>query len=110
MRSSKYDPRRQQRSGTLNKKIIGGLLLIAAVIFSASIISSIFSQSARRARTKKTAHQRWQIKLERRFCAERARAIGPQTRIPRFGVWPRIRLRRFLARQGTGARRHSVNR
>jgi len=27
----------------LNKKIIGGLLLIAAVIFSASIISSIFS-------------------------------------------------------------------
>jgi hypothetical protein len=42
MRSSKYDPRRQQRSGTLNKKIIGGLLLIAAVIFLASIISSVF--------------------------------------------------------------------
>jgi hypothetical protein len=42
MRSSKYDPRRQHRSGTLNKKIIGGLLLIAAGIFLASIISSVF--------------------------------------------------------------------
>jgi hypothetical protein len=29
MRSAKYDPRRYHRSGTLNKKIIGGLLLIA---------------------------------------------------------------------------------
>jgi hypothetical protein len=42
MRSSKYDPRRQHRSGTLNKKIIRGLLLIAAVIFIAAIISTVF--------------------------------------------------------------------
>jgi hypothetical protein len=42
MRSSKYDPRRQYRSGTLTKKIIGGLLLIAVVIFLASIISGVF--------------------------------------------------------------------
>jgi hypothetical protein len=42
MRSSKYDPRRQHRSGTLNKKIIGGLLLIVAVIFIAAIISTVF--------------------------------------------------------------------
>jgi len=42
MRSSKYDQRRQHRSGTLNKKIIGGLLLIAAVIFIAAIISTVF--------------------------------------------------------------------
>jgi hypothetical protein len=41
MRSSKYDPRRYHRSGTLNKKIIGGLLLIAAVIFVASFIGGI---------------------------------------------------------------------
>jgi hypothetical protein len=33
MRSPKYDPRRYHRSGTLNKKIIGGLLLFAVVIF-----------------------------------------------------------------------------
>ena len=33
MRSSKYDSHRYHRSGTLNKKIISGLLLIAAVIF-----------------------------------------------------------------------------
>jgi len=38
MRSSKYDPRRYHRSGTLNTKIIGGLLLIAALIFIAAII------------------------------------------------------------------------
>jgi hypothetical protein len=40
MRSSKYDPRRYHRSGTLNKKIIGGLLLIAALTFIAAIIIS----------------------------------------------------------------------
>ena len=38
MRSQKYDPRRYHRSGTLNKRIIGGLLLIAAMIFIAAII------------------------------------------------------------------------
>jgi hypothetical protein len=38
MRSQKYDPRRYHRSGTLNKKIIGGLLLTAALIFIAAII------------------------------------------------------------------------
>jgi hypothetical protein len=41
MRSSKYDPRRYHRSGTLNKKIISGLLLIAAVIFVVAIVSSV---------------------------------------------------------------------
>jgi hypothetical protein len=40
MRSSKYDPRRYHRSGTLNKKIIGGLLLITALTFIAAIIIS----------------------------------------------------------------------
>jgi hypothetical protein len=40
MRSSKYDPRRYHRSGTLNKKIIGGLLLIDALTFIAAIIIS----------------------------------------------------------------------
>jgi hypothetical protein len=43
MRSQKYDPRRYHRSGTLNKKIIGGLLLVAAVIFVVAIVSSLFS-------------------------------------------------------------------
>jgi hypothetical protein len=43
MRSQKYDPRRYHRSGTLNKKIIGGLLLVAAVIFVVAIVSSVFS-------------------------------------------------------------------
>jgi hypothetical protein len=38
MRSQKYDPRRYHRSGTLNKRIIGGLLLIAAMVFIAAII------------------------------------------------------------------------
>jgi hypothetical protein len=42
MRSQKYDPRRYHRSGTLNKKIIGGLLMVAAVIFLAAIIASVF--------------------------------------------------------------------
>jgi hypothetical protein len=42
MRSSKNDPRRQHRSGTLNKKIIGGLLMIAAVIFIVAIIGTVF--------------------------------------------------------------------
>jgi hypothetical protein len=42
MRSSKNDPRRQHRSGTLNKRIIRGLLLFAAVIFIAAIISTVF--------------------------------------------------------------------
>jgi hypothetical protein len=44
MRSSKFDPRRQPRSGTLNKKIVAGLLLVAAVIFIAAIIitSTVF--------------------------------------------------------------------
>jgi hypothetical protein len=34
----KYDPRRQHRSGTLSKKIIGGLLMIAAGVFLVVII------------------------------------------------------------------------
>ena len=38
MRSSKYDPRRSHRSGTLNKKIICGLLLAVAMIFIVAII------------------------------------------------------------------------
>jgi hypothetical protein len=38
MRSSKYDPRRYHRSGTLNKKMVGGLLLAAAMIFIVAII------------------------------------------------------------------------
>jgi hypothetical protein len=38
VRSPKYDPRRYHRSGTLNKRTIGGLLLIAAMIFIAAII------------------------------------------------------------------------
>jgi hypothetical protein len=42
MRSSKFDPRRQLRSVTLNKKIVAGLLLVAAVIFLASVIGGIF--------------------------------------------------------------------
>jgi hypothetical protein len=43
MRSQKYDPRRyHHRSGTLNKKIIGGLLLFAAVIFLALIVRGVF--------------------------------------------------------------------
>jgi hypothetical protein len=42
MRSSKNDPRRQHRRGTLNKKIVAGLLLFAAVIFVASVIGGIF--------------------------------------------------------------------
>jgi hypothetical protein len=41
MRSPKYD-RRYHRSGTLNKKIIGGLLLFAVVIFFALIIRGVF--------------------------------------------------------------------
>jgi hypothetical protein len=41
MRSSKYDAYRYHRSGTLNKKIISGLLLIAAVIFVVAIVSSV---------------------------------------------------------------------
>ena len=44
MRSSKFDPRRQLRSVTLNKKIVAGLLLVAAVIFLASVIGGIFRQ------------------------------------------------------------------
>jgi len=43
MRSSKYDTRRYHRSGTLNKKIISGLLLIGAVIFAVAIVSSILT-------------------------------------------------------------------
>jgi hypothetical protein len=42
MRSSKFDPRRQLRSVALNKKIVAGLLLVAAVIFLASVIGGIF--------------------------------------------------------------------
>jgi hypothetical protein len=43
MRSPKYDPRRYHRSGTLSKKIIAGLLMIAAMIFIAAIvISAVF--------------------------------------------------------------------
>src|ERR1700732_3505776 len=42
MRSSKFDPRRQLRSVTLNKKIVAGLLLVAAVIFLASVIGGIY--------------------------------------------------------------------
>jgi len=43
MRSKKYDPRRYYRSGTLNKEIIGGLLMIAATIFIAAfVISTVF--------------------------------------------------------------------
>ena len=37
-----FDPRRQLRSVTLNKKIVAGLLLVAAVIFLASVIGGIF--------------------------------------------------------------------
>jgi uncharacterized membrane protein len=43
MHSSRYDPRRYHRTGTLNKKIIGGLLVIAAVIFTAAVISTVLS-------------------------------------------------------------------
>jgi hypothetical protein len=42
MRSPKYDPRRQHRSGTLSKKIISGLLMIAAGIFLVAIIRGVF--------------------------------------------------------------------
>jgi hypothetical protein len=42
MRSQKDDPRRQHRGGPLNKRIIGGLLLIAAVIFLGSIMGGVF--------------------------------------------------------------------
>jgi len=42
VRSSKYDPRRYHRSGTLNEKIIGGLLLFAVVIFFALVIRGVF--------------------------------------------------------------------
>jgi hypothetical protein len=42
MRSSKFDPRRLPRSVTLSKKIVAGLLLVAAVIFLVSVISGIF--------------------------------------------------------------------
>jgi hypothetical protein len=42
MRYQKYDPRRYHRSGTLNKKIIGGLLLFAVVIFLALIVRGVF--------------------------------------------------------------------
>ena len=42
VRSPKYDPRRYHRSGTLNEKIIGGLLLFAVVIFLALIIRGVF--------------------------------------------------------------------
>jgi hypothetical protein len=41
MRSPKYDPRRQHRSGTLSKKIISGLLMIAAGIFLVAIIRGV---------------------------------------------------------------------
>jgi hypothetical protein len=43
MRASKFDPRRQHRSATVSKKIVAGLLLVAAVIFLASVIGGIFS-------------------------------------------------------------------
>jgi hypothetical protein len=42
MRSSKFDPRRQPRGVTLNKKIVAGLLLGGVVIFLASVIGGIF--------------------------------------------------------------------
>jgi hypothetical protein len=42
MRSSKFDRRRQPGSATLSKKIVAGLLLVAAVIFIASIIGGFF--------------------------------------------------------------------
>ena len=42
MRSSKFDPRRRFRSVTPNKKIVTGLLLLAAVIFLAAVIDGIF--------------------------------------------------------------------
>ena len=42
MRSSKFDRRRQPRGVTLNKKIVAGLLLIAAVTFILLIIGGIF--------------------------------------------------------------------
>jgi len=42
MRSSKFDPRRQLRGVTVNKKIAPGLLLVAAMIFLASVIGGIF--------------------------------------------------------------------
>jgi hypothetical protein len=50
VRSPKYDPRRYHRSGTLNKTIIGGLLLFAVVIFLALIIRGVFWQTARGSR------------------------------------------------------------
>jgi hypothetical protein len=42
MRASKFDPRRQHRTATVSKKIVAGLLLVAAVIFLASVIGGIF--------------------------------------------------------------------
>jgi hypothetical protein len=42
VRSPKYDPRRYHRSGTLSKKIISGLLMIAAGIFLVAIIRGVF--------------------------------------------------------------------
>jgi hypothetical protein len=42
MRASKFDPRRQHRNATVGKKIVTGLLLVAAVIFLASVIGGIF--------------------------------------------------------------------
>jgi hypothetical protein len=41
MRSSKFDPRRQTRGVTLSKKIVSGLLLIAAVVFLALVIGGV---------------------------------------------------------------------
>jgi len=42
MRSSKFDPRLHPTRATLGKKIVAGLLLIAAVTFVALIISGLF--------------------------------------------------------------------
>jgi hypothetical protein len=42
MRSQKDDPRRQYRGGSVGKMIVGGLLLIAVVIFIASVMSGVF--------------------------------------------------------------------
>jgi hypothetical protein len=43
MRSSKFDPRRQFRGVTLNKRIVTGLLLVAVVIFLVAVIGGVFS-------------------------------------------------------------------
>jgi hypothetical protein len=42
MRTSKFDPRRQLRGVTLNKKMVAGLILVGVVIFLAAGVFGLF--------------------------------------------------------------------